>query len=488
MAATTTPPDVVRGELQAITGEAALLLAAAAAERATDGPEAVRGVLFDAMVAVAEEYKAAAAELAVAWYDELRDAADLLTDLPEFPGFVAEPVAVVDRAALQTTIAVDTTSLYDLIQADLDRQAADYEQLLGDAVDTSMRLLQGSLQKEIAAGFRDTITDNTVRDDSAVGWRRHTRPSESYPDGCRFCRLLADKGAIYSKSTARFAAHKGCHCVASPVFDGEDGPEASVMQYLASQRNRTRAENKKLRAYLQKKYGDDERADRDHDTADDRTDGGASKKPEPGNATETIDSSRDPATKDAGNGGQPPTNRPTAAGGFGEEPDDPNAPEGEAYWDRRRRALGLDYGDDYRSVRPPEIKTVERLLARGDTLVPIPRRAETDSKRNFSSASDYYWTPAGTDQTFRVEIKSLEDDTRLHGATFPLRIKKSVGRSKAHGKDARKRAFLVDAGDRTEIPAEVYDALRSYNQDNPDHRVDRIWLLVLGEPVVIDLD
>jgi hypothetical protein len=467
--ATTTPPEAVRSELQSLTGEAGALLAVAAAERLAAGPAAVRGALFEAADAIAETYKQAAAELAAGWYDELRSAAPLAKGFAEF---VAEPVAVIDRTKLETSVAVATTSLYELIQADIDRKAAEYLQQLDDAVTTSVKRLQAELQKEIASGFRDTITENTERDDAAVGWRRHTRASDSYASGCRWCRFLADKGAIYSKATARFAAHKECHCLASPVFDGDDGPKASVLQYVASKRKRTKAENQKLREHLDNKYGPDPRNERH---------GSEGEADKTGNA---------PAG--AGGGGQPPADPPAntgaGPGGFGEEPDDPDSPEGQAYWDRRRAALGLDYGADYRTVRPPEIKTVERLQRRGDTLVPIPRGLETDQARNFSSTSDYNWTPAGTTDTFRVEIKSLEDDTRLHGGTFPIRIKKAVGKSKAHGLKARKRTFLVDAGDRTDIPDEVYDGLRTYNRDNPDLEIDRLWFLTTAGLVQIDLD
>lgn len=456
----TATPEQVRSDLQALTGAAAAQLAVAAAPQPGESAEAVRGVLFEAAGVLVEAYKEAAAELAVGWYDELRTAAG------GFDPFAATPVADFDADAFATSIAVATQPLYDLIQADIDRLAADYERQLDEAVAVSLGRVEAEMQKEIASGFRDTITDNTERDDFAVGWRRHTRPSDSYANGCRWCRFLADKGAIYSKATARFAAHKKCHCVASPVFDGQDGPEASVMQYVASKRKRTKAENRRVRDILDERYGPEEPHDRHRPAPD----------------------SPAPSVEGGGTGDQPPRMPPSPSPGFGEEPEDPNSSEGQAYWDRRRAALGIDYGDDFRSVRPPEIKTVERLQARGDTLVPIPRGRATDPRRNLSSTSDYNWTPAGTTDTFRVEIKSLEDNTRLHGGTFPLRIKKAVGKSKEHGREARKRTFLVDAGDRADIPDEVYAGLRSYNRDNPGLEIDRLWLLTAAGLERIELD
>jgi hypothetical protein len=63
-------------------------------------------------------------------------------------------------------------------------------------------------------GGRDTITA-TVRADPAVrGFRRVTSG-----DACKFCSMLAGRGAVYSADTARFAAHDGCSCSAEPVYE-----------------------------------------------------------------------------------------------------------------------------------------------------------------------------------------------------------------------------------------------------------------------------
>ncbi len=159
----------------------------------------------------------------------------------------------------------------------------------------------------------------------------------------------------------------------------------------------------------------------------------------------------------------------------------PTTPGSPRSWDARRDALGIDYGPDTNQIRPPEIKTVERLLARGDRLVHI--RRDTTAWR---PTSDYLWTPVGTVQSIRIEIKSLEERTMVHEATFPMRIKKSVGKSKAHGAESRKRAFLLDAADR-DVPEHVLHRLRSYNRDNPDHRIDHLWLMSRGRVTEIEL-
>lgn len=108
--------------------------------------------------------------------------------------------------------------------------------------------LEQVVQSEVALPYRETITANSLRDPASVGWRRIAA------GGCKFCRLLADRGAVYREATARFASHPGCGCSAAPVFDGkygtDVGEEASAMQYVASKRKRTSAQQQQLRDYL----------------------------------------------------------------------------------------------------------------------------------------------------------------------------------------------------------------------------------------------
>ncbi|MCR1785311.1 hypothetical protein KVF89_22415 [Nocardioides carbamazepini] len=450
--ATTTPPEAVRSELQGLTGEAAALVAAAAAEQAAASPEAVRGALFEAADVIAETYRQAAAELAAAWYDELRDAADLTADLAG--AFIAEPVAVVDLDKLHTSVAVATTSLYELIQADIDRKAAEYEQQIADSIAVSVSKLQAELQKEIAGGFRDTITENTVRDDAAVGWRRHTRPSDSYADGCRWCRLLADKGAIYSKVTARFAAHKECHCLASPVFDGDDGPMASVMQYVASKRKRTKDENKTLRDYLDKKYGPEERDD------------------------------RPAATEGGGRGGQPPVNQPASPGAADGPPDRSDQQAWDAYWERRKAVLPASY--NAADMLPPlEVEFAERMHRLDEQIEWISQANSNDrldpATGKLLPVHDFRWQrfatddePAGTEW----EHKGLEPSTPVD----PVHIARQITKATRKGKTR----VVVDVGDRT-LPDGTVEELRSYNLRPERPSATAVWVMSQGELHEVEL-
>lgn len=76
--------------------------------------------------------------------------------------------------------------------------------------------LSGGLQKRIVNAANRTVTASTVADPQAQGWTRHTRAG-----GCDFCRMVASRGAVYSKATVSFACHEHCHCTAAPSWGGE---------------------------------------------------------------------------------------------------------------------------------------------------------------------------------------------------------------------------------------------------------------------------
>lgn len=109
------------------------------------------------------------------------------------------------------------------------------------------------MRTEMARPYRDTILTNRKQDPACLGWKRITRGSKS----CGFCRMLADRGAVYRKDTATFASHDSCMCTAAPVFKGGTvGPEADTVQYMASGRRRTPKERAFLRDYLAGNFPD----------------------------------------------------------------------------------------------------------------------------------------------------------------------------------------------------------------------------------------
>jgi hypothetical protein len=238
----TTAPEQVRDGLLLVTAAGAGELRTVAAT-ADQTPTAVRDALFIAAPLIVSDYGNAAATLAADWYEELRDAAS--------PSRAYAPRLVVplDENSLSTSVAVATQPLYDFereLQGMTQAMEADFQK----ALEESVAAMEAEIQKEIAAGFRETITENAADDPDAAGWQRFTRDG-----GCKFCRMLAAKGAVFTEKTARFAAHTHCNCLAGPSFD-PNAPKADAMQYLASKRKRSDADKAKLRAYLNAHFPD----------------------------------------------------------------------------------------------------------------------------------------------------------------------------------------------------------------------------------------
>ena len=187
--------------------------------------ESIRADLLDMTPSLVLTYADGTSALAADWYDDLR------ADANPPKRFQAEPV-VLDRSEKVARLVVWASQ--PLFEPDPTIEKV------------ALRLLP-DVQKEIARPFRDTVVTNTTRDPAAHGWRRVSSGS-----GCKFCRMLSDRGAVYKADTARFAAHGNCHCSAAPAFG--DGPEASTLQYVASQRRRSEKDRARLREYLNANY------------------------------------------------------------------------------------------------------------------------------------------------------------------------------------------------------------------------------------------
>lgn len=195
-------------------------------ERTAAAPAEQRALLLEGAPEVINYYAVGAAALAADFYDDQRE----FSAPPKL--YLAEPIIIDRTEKIRRAVAWASDPLFR-----------------DDSMSASARLAE-VVNIETARPYRDTILTNRRRDPSAVGWRRITN------GGCRFCRMLAAKGAVYSDATARFAAHGSCKCTAQPVFSTDDfGEEASALQYMASKRTRTAAEKAKLRDYLDAKYG-----------------------------------------------------------------------------------------------------------------------------------------------------------------------------------------------------------------------------------------
>lgn len=84
---------------------------------------------------------------------------------------------------------------------------------LGRAVDVAGATSSAAAMRHALDGGRETILGSIRRDDRANGWRRLTSGKP-----CKFCSMLAGRGAVYSADTVDFHAHDGCSCSAEPVY------------------------------------------------------------------------------------------------------------------------------------------------------------------------------------------------------------------------------------------------------------------------------
>lgn len=62
-------------------------------------------------------------------------------------------------------------------------------------------------------GGRELVRQASLADPRARGWGRVTSGK-----ACKFCSMLAGRGAVYSEATVDFQAHDGCHCTAQPAY------------------------------------------------------------------------------------------------------------------------------------------------------------------------------------------------------------------------------------------------------------------------------
>lgn len=180
-----------RSELITLSQSSSTEVAAVFNSITHDVAEEVRDHLLDELPALMEDYHLSASSLAADWYDDLREAAEVRG------AFQAITADLPDPKQLTATIRFGVGPLFTPSPSPAD----------------ALTLLQGSVQRIMANGHRDTIRGSSVRDRRATGWAR-------YGEGetCTFCRLLIGRGEVYRETTANFGAHDHCNCLAGPVF------------------------------------------------------------------------------------------------------------------------------------------------------------------------------------------------------------------------------------------------------------------------------
>ncbi len=79
------------------------------------------------------------------------------------------------------------------------------------ALDIAHARTAAAAMRHALNGGRQTITDTVALDQAATGWARVTSGN-----ACKFCSMLAGRGAVYSEQSVGFEAHDGCSCSAEP--------------------------------------------------------------------------------------------------------------------------------------------------------------------------------------------------------------------------------------------------------------------------------
>lgn len=206
-------PTELRNALVRLTGDAEADLAALWAQLT---PGTVGDGLFTVLPALVGDYGDAAATLTAEWYEQAR--AEL-----NVPGTYAASLTTADLGA--EALAGWGT---DLARNDWD---------------TALARISGGLTKRVMTASRDTVMTNTDSDPQARGWQRKARP-----DGCGFCQMVAGRGTVFrGRTTASFASHDHCRCVALPAFGGRPVP---VRPYTPTSRNITDADRARARAWI----------------------------------------------------------------------------------------------------------------------------------------------------------------------------------------------------------------------------------------------
>lgn len=122
-------------------------------------------------------------------------------------GELFDPVIATQTAsdAEAAAVSLDVTGLFSARHLNAENASA-------PASITLVRL-SGTVGRLVLNGGRQTIEENTRRDERSTGYARVTSGK-----ACFFCAMLASRGPVYRSDTVRFRAHDHCRCTAEPRF------------------------------------------------------------------------------------------------------------------------------------------------------------------------------------------------------------------------------------------------------------------------------
>lgn len=175
--------------------------------------------LPDVLPGLVDTWALASAAAAADWYDELRDTEDI-------DGRFA---AIVDELGDLGAQALAGWAAEPLRQAEPDVAAARYR-------------VEGGLSKRVVNAGNRTVTGSAAEDPQARGWMRRTGGG-----ACKFCVMVASRGAVYTRSSSTFACHEHCFCSAAPVWGDKPLP---VKPFKRSDRPSSAGDRARVRRWI----------------------------------------------------------------------------------------------------------------------------------------------------------------------------------------------------------------------------------------------
>jgi hypothetical protein len=204
-------PTSLASDLRVVTG---LATAELAQIYALEDPELIAAALRELMPGLVDTYALAGAAVAADYYDSLREENEISGRFQA----IVEPLGDLG-ADILANWAIEPLLL-----------------AVPNLLSSQSRGERG-LQKRIANTSNKTVLDSSVADPKSYGYQRRTRIT-----GCAFCKMVANRGAVYTKSTATFACHDDCYCEAVPAWGGKPLPvkryEVSAKYYGLTEEER----------------------------------------------------------------------------------------------------------------------------------------------------------------------------------------------------------------------------------------------------------
>jgi len=182
-------------------------------------PTELAVALFDLLPGLVDTWGEASAAAAADWYDELRDT----EDIPGRFNAIVEPLGDLGAEALAGW-AAEPLHLPD-----------------PDVLSARSRVEDG-FQKRLVNSANLVVTGAAAEDPNARGYMRQTRPG-----ACKFCIMVASRGAVYTKKSATFACHGFCYCEAVPAWGGKALP---VGPYKPSERPNNAEEKARVKKWI----------------------------------------------------------------------------------------------------------------------------------------------------------------------------------------------------------------------------------------------